>query len=522
MGQSESKHRVLYLPAQSGKTSKMEDLIREGKIKHGIEGECNFIISDNNLLLVEQTKARITKDLSTKNIETGDEAVIVDGIFNWTSQKECNISYKELALEIIDGNVEMVVMCSHPKRFTYLRQLIDRLCESRRFEKKINIWIDEADKSIKQWSKHEEILDYSLISHVTLISATIGSIIKKYKSITVIPYETTHPKCYRGLNKSKHHEIKYTGDPVSYIEHIIDTHPKLSKPGKRAFMPANVDKESHDEIESLLIERGFVVMVLNGDRKEINIPGECVIPVSTKDTDEDDLELSEKLATIYKEKNLDRFPFAVTGRLCLGRGVTFQSNPSETHDGFVFDYSIMPNIISAAEAYQTAARGFGNAARNKKLRFYASDSMYQKIFREEARALHTAKMAYDLGLVHVDKYDLKMAETRTSSSVYMEEFSSKQELKDRWDEILEETGKTKPLGDRALQRDIITKRFTCALGSRSIVQTAQNIRDRRYDTGTHEWGSGITTADSGDLVYRIYVGYENEEEVWFLRWTIKV
>ena len=36
MGQSESKHRVLYLPAQSGKTSKMEDLIRDGKIKHGI------------------------------------------------------------------------------------------------------------------------------------------------------------------------------------------------------------------------------------------------------------------------------------------------------------------------------------------------------------------------------------------------------------------------------------------------------------------------------------------------------
>jgi len=516
MGQSESKHRVLYLPAQSGKTSKMEDLIRDGKIKHGIEGECNFIISDNNLLLVEQTKARITKDLAI-----GDEAVIIDGIFNWTSQKDCNISYRELALEIIDGNVEMVVMCSHPKRFTYLRQLIDRLCESSRFEKKINIWIDEADKSIKQWSKHEEILEHADVAHVTLISATIGSIIKKYKSITVIPYETTHPTCYRGLNKSRHHEINYTGDPVTYIEHILDSHPKLAKAGKRAFMPGNVDKDSHDEIETLLIERGFVVMVLNGDRKEIHIPGEGILSISTRDTEEDDLELSQKLATIYKEKKLDRFPFAVTGRLCLGRGVTFQSNPSELHDGFMFDYSIMPNIISAAEAYQTAARGFGNVARNKRLRFYASDSMYQKIFREEARALHTAKMAHDLGLVHVDKYDLKMAEARTMSSVYMEEFSTKEEMKERWQDILEETDKTKNLIFHALQKDPVSGRFTCALGSRSIVQTAQSIRDRRYDTGAHEWGSGITNAESGDLVSRIYVGYENDQAVWFLRWTIK-
>jgi hypothetical protein len=52
-------------------------------------------------LLVEQTKARITKDLATKNIETGDEAVIVDGIFNWTSQKECSISYKRTEFEVI-------------------------------------------------------------------------------------------------------------------------------------------------------------------------------------------------------------------------------------------------------------------------------------------------------------------------------------------------------------------------------------------------------------------------------------
>lgn len=510
MGQSESKHRVLYLPAQSGKTSKMEDLIRDGKVKHGIDGECNFIISDNNLLLVEQTKARITKDLAT-----GDEAVIVDGIFNWTSQKECNISVLELALEIIDGNVEMVVMCSHPKRFTYLRHLIDRLSKSKKFDKKINMWIDEADKSIKQWSKHEEILEYPQVSHVTLISATIGTIIKKYKSITVIPYETTHPSCYRGLNKSKHKEFAYTGDPLSYIENILETHSKLARPGKRSFMPADVAKESHDEIEQSLIERGFAVMVLNGDRKQIYIPDEGIHDISIQHDTEGNLEISEKLAIFYKEHHLERFPFAVTGRLCLGRGVTFQSNPSQDHDGFVFDYSIMPNISSPAEAYQTAARGFGNATRGKKLRFYASNDMYQKIFKEEARALHTAKMAYDLGLIHVDKYDLKMAEKGTRPIVYLEEFTTQKEMKERWLEI---SGKKLNFQLRTDARG----RYSCALGLKSVVQTAQNIREKRYDIDVHEWGSGITNAEPGEYVSRIYVGYENDMPIYFLRWTIKV
>lgn len=515
MGLSESKHRVLYLPAQSGKTSKMEDLIRDGKFKHGVEGECNFIISDNNILLVEQTKARVMKDLAT-----GDEAVIVDKIFNWTSQAECNISSKELAYDIVDGSVEMVVMCSHPKRFTYLHDLINLLNKSKRFDKKINIWIDEADKSIKQWSKYEEILEHPNVTHVTLISATIGTIIKKYKSIKVIPYEMTHPFCYRGLYKSKHREFDYTGDPVSYIEHILDSHSKLSQPGKRAFMPGNVDKASHDEIEELLIERGFAVMVLNGDRKQINIPGEGIHDISIDHDTDGNLELSEKLATFYKDHKLHRFPFAITGRLCLGRGVTFQSNPSETHDGFIFDYAIIPNIISAAEAYQTAARGFGNVIRHKKLRFYSSASMYQKIFKEESRALHTAVMAHDLGLVHIDKYDLKMAESRTCV-VKMEEFSSKKALQERWEEILEETGQNKKLVFHQLKRDLVTKKYTCALGSKTMVQSAQNIRDRRYDTGTHEWGSGITNAEPGDIVSRIYIGYENDTDVYFLRWTIK-
>jgi len=59
---------MLYLPAQSGKTGKMEELIKKSITKNKELGVCNFIISDNNLVLTNQTKTRITKDLAT-----GDE-----------------------------------------------------------------------------------------------------------------------------------------------------------------------------------------------------------------------------------------------------------------------------------------------------------------------------------------------------------------------------------------------------------------------------------------------------------------
>jgi hypothetical protein len=41
-------------------------------------------------------------------------------------------------------------------------------------------------------------------------------------------------------------------------------------------------------------------------------------------------------------------------------------------------------------------------------------------------------------------------------------------------------------------------------------------------SGVASWGSGITNANEGDYVKRMYVGYdENNKPIFFLRWTIK-
>ena len=89
MGAEQSKCKCLYLPAQSGKTRKMEELIKEHKLGELFEPvDINIIISANSKLLVEQTKTRMTNDLATDSEEGANDACIQGNVFSWTSGTE--------------------------------------------------------------------------------------------------------------------------------------------------------------------------------------------------------------------------------------------------------------------------------------------------------------------------------------------------------------------------------------------------------------------------------------------------
>ena len=94
MGAEQSKCKCLYLPAQSGKTRKIEELIKEYKLGELFDPvDINIIISANSKLLVEQTKTRMTKDLGTESEEGANDACIKGAVFSWTSgTKKNNIS----------------------------------------------------------------------------------------------------------------------------------------------------------------------------------------------------------------------------------------------------------------------------------------------------------------------------------------------------------------------------------------------------------------------------------------------
>ena len=440
MGGSHGKLKCLYLPAQSGKTRKMEDLIRHYKeISECFgDGDINIIISANNILLVKQTESRLVMDLATESTEGANDATIKAGVFSWTSgEKECNISPESLAFRIMAGKVEMIVLCAHATRLRYLSEMIKGLSECECFTKKINIWIDEADKSIKLWSKYSAMLDLPSIHQVTLISATFATVFNKYGKLQVMGTETTHPHCYRRLKDSvKIEENIVTGDAVTYVREVLLKHrEKLTRPGVRAFIPGEMRKESHDEIANFLHrEHNFVVIIINGDRKEILVPGKPPIDLRsylTITNGELPPEFNTILSKLYKDSNWKDFPLAITGFYCVQRGVTFQCGPKEElHDGFMFDYGILPPIACKSEAYQTMARLFGNVGdfpNYKPVEIYTSSAMFSKVEKQEEIAVNLARMVHEQSIEIVTSKDLKAAQnfdTESEWDLYTGEFTT--------------------------------------------------------------------------------------------------
>ena len=443
MGASATKLKCLYLPAQSGKTRKVEDLITDYKVIHERfgDGDVNIVISANNILLVKQTEARLVTDLATESEEGSNDAVIKAGVFSWTSgEKECNISPYDLAFRML-GEVEMVVLCAHPTRLKYLSTMLKRLSSCPLFTKKINIWIDEADKSIKLWSKHEALLSLPSIHQVTLVSATFDSVFAKYGELSVMGFYKTHPDCYRRLKDSVKIEENFaTADAAEYVKYVMLKHgEKLVRPGLRAFIPGEMKRASHDAIaEFLHKELGFVVIIINGERKEILVPGAETIDLRaylTVSGGELPEEFNKQLSKLYKDNAWERFPLAITGFYCVERGVTFQCGPEMdgekvVHNGFLFDYGVIPPIARKAEAYQTMARLFGNVGHlpnYKPVEIYTSSAMFNKVEKQEETAVNLARMVQEQGLVKVGKKELKAAQNFDAEAgwdLYQEEFTT--------------------------------------------------------------------------------------------------
>ena len=445
MGSEQSKCKCLYLPAQSGKTRKMEELIKEHKLGELFDPvDINIIISANSKLLVEQTKTRMKKDLATESEEGANDACIQGNVFSWTSgTKESNITSVDLAFRLL-GEIEMVVICAHATRLRYLLQTLERLAACPMFAKKINIWIDEADDSINLWSRYEHILAMRMINQVTLVSATFDAVVSKYKSLSVLPYLQTHPKCYRGLKSANCHEFNFVGSAPEYVKYIIgDNCDKLVKPGMRAFIPGSLAKVTHDAIADFLHkEHRFVVIIINGERKEILVPDHEAIDLRcylTVENGQVPNEFNTQLAKLYKENNWARFPLAITGFYCVERGVTFQCGSEEgVHDGFMFDYGIIPPIACAAEAYQTTARLFGNVghlAGYKPVEIYTNAATFTRVEKQEEIAINIARMVAEQGLESVDKKNLKAAEAPHKRVPVLVNITD-----DRFDEIMTVTG----------------------------------------------------------------------------------
>ena len=404
----EAKMMCLWKPAQSGKTRTIQQIIRADD---GMRNDLNIVICSNNRLLVAQTRSRMHNELysedasslsSSESDDTAADDQVVGGVYSWMSgTKKTNISSNDLGMRVLLGEVSMIVCCSHPARFRYLYALLESL-EKLRFAKPVNVWIDEADSSVKRWTKPEvNLAKFDCVKKMTLVSATFEDVFKHFSKLRVSAFPETHPECYRGLSDCaivEEKELLSLTDAHECVEHVLSKYgDEIVQPGVRLFAPGNVERASHEEIADCLTERGFVVLLLNGEFKGFIFPDGTRVPLTLKANGEDPDELSETLAACYEEYELEKVPFAVTGYLCLGRGITFQSSK------FLFDYAILPTIRSESEAYQCVARVFGNigAFATKEPMLFMSSPMKRAVERQEKIAMNIARLVYENGWAEV-------------------------------------------------------------------------------------------------------------------------
>jgi hypothetical protein len=442
MGINNSKVECIWRPAQSGKTRTYQGIIKEYELLSQLFYECtgfiNVVLCSNNKSLVQQTADRHKNDLyddsSSTDSDGGEADARIDGnVFSWFSgTKKNGIDAQTLAWKICKGEVSMVVCCGHMKRIEYLYELLKELNDAPFFTKKVNIWIDEADESIKKWSKEKvDASKLAVVHSISLISATFDSVLKKYGKIKVKGFEQPHPDSYvKFTDCIVNTDDTAAASSVDYLQAMYEKYETtLCKPGMRLFAPGDVTRESHEKIVDFLCKKGWAVLILNGERKEIVKPNGEILKIADYATWDGDTpeEVGKTITKIYIDSGLNEFPFAITGQMCLNRGLTFQN------EQFLFDFGIAFNMADRATAYQCVARMLGNIKHfqsYKRSTIVTTSRMKKFVEQTENIAVNIGKLVRDNELTFVDKDTMNIAEVDIKTyRIYSDETTVKKVCK---------------------------------------------------------------------------------------------
>ena len=424
---------LIHLPAQSGKTRKITELINKWNLlisssTSSDDKNLNIIFTSNTKLLTKQTASRIRSavddasdisDISDDEEVADDDSLSLDGenanavvdrTLAWISSSgKRTLSVNDVFTDyVLDDKCDNIICCSNAARMRHVLVLIEKLqkLNSRNkyaFDRKINIWIDEADACMSVWKKHiQSIQDMNedFIQNVVLVTATMMPVYRYLLSAklpcNVRTYESTHPDVYVKYSETQK-IMKFSNAARNAGEHLIDildTNSEMCVPGTKWFCPGDKNRASHEMICEELIGRGFNVMIVNGTTKAIGFADRSP-QIDISEHLDNDLEIAKTLNRIYYERQLYLNPFAVTGQLCVGRGITFASQIDGKE--FLFTHGVIPDMSSGDDGYQLVARCLGNIreyATYERPVIFISEKMDAKIAAQEDFVLKFAATLY--------------------------------------------------------------------------------------------------------------------------------
>jgi hypothetical protein len=381
--------QLICKPEQSGKTFIMIKHLIQDLTETIPEKEIvNFILCDNNLLLTKQTSGRIDKDLKEH---------IQDGITYIELSSHERTDYHDTPAvfqAIIVKGARNIICCTNGKRMDDIYQLIaDINSNPFTFGKfHFNVWLDEADKFIKFIDNTlKPIVDRHSNVNVKLITATPKPLFQKYEYMNVLPIEETTSELYHGWEDNRIRIIEKEGNYLDFTEHILKNVAQSEiKPGTKWFIPGLNVKKTHDAIKKACIEKGMAVICVNGDGIVLTMP-ETFETIKYKKDDE----FNSKVKEIYYKHKLHLFPVVITGYICIGRGITINS------DEFMLDYAILSHYSNKNEASQLAGRmkgnmkGFKNYNPQETPVVFTTEDFNQVAIEWEQKSRLLAKLAFE-------------------------------------------------------------------------------------------------------------------------------
>ena len=384
-------------PEQSGKTFLMlrfmADMMKYYD-KTGFE-IINIIFTDNSLLQAKQMTKRV-----------GDFLIDIEGRTYCEFSSKSNTRTKESVCgAIIMHQLREIICCTNSTRIEDIISLIDSLRKPpNRF--KFNVFLDEADKFIRYVEmfreKYNDDREYTETDiNFICLTATPDPLFKKYRHINVLGIENTTSEHYRGYDECIIKIVDCTSSSnraIVFVQEVLKREDIRRDiiPGKIFYIPADPKIVSHEDVCSLLVEDyNFAVFVVNGNGIRLSFPGQNIL-----DSKNDELSIQiSKMCEQYKIR--ERFPIAITGNICISRGISIMMKPSEEYPlGLFINNAIIYDVEMEIEISQMVGRMKGNVknwSNYQVTNIYTTPRVDKCAKFWEAKSRELAKKAWEQG-----------------------------------------------------------------------------------------------------------------------------
>jgi hypothetical protein len=400
--------RLLVRLPQSGKTQIMLDSIADFMSRH--PKPLIIVVCDNSLLLITQT---VSRGKTHQHINVGKITSNANGYCEWndidavdkpdktTGIRKANIDYR-----VLNGEVNTIVLCSNKRRWNDIEELVNKYKDS--FN--IHLWIDEADKTVGGIDgmdsgairRIDQLNEWKTqIPLINLITATPFSPKRRWNrfkwigqnfggTVELVKIDEVVGAGYHHLRDSQFvKQDDIVDNPAAYAREYLSNDPPNA--GDLFLIPGSTIQESHFEVRDMCLKEGFFdyVIVLNGKTKSIE--SEAMIFDKSNPNFKQSLKIKEVadwLGEWYTEYNGKYKRIAITGNLCISRGITISSNTCQiTHMIFSGGGNLREN-----DQLMSRVCGYCYSAENKPT-VVCSQGVWDEVSKYQEVIIEVAKLA---------------------------------------------------------------------------------------------------------------------------------